>query len=123
MEFLKLFFENLGIKREHQTVFFRISWVVAVTGHMAWVCGFLAGFGLAAPFARASDVDKLLRASEVNARISMQNEIRLQVRVLCQSDDDDIRASAMRRIDELRDELWEISRIRVPDPQCLRGPA
>lgn len=88
-----------------------------------WVCGFLAAIGLASPFARASDVDKLLHAAEVNARISMQSEIRVQTRLFCQTSDEEVKASAMKRIDELREELWEISRIRLPDPQCLRGTA
>ena len=109
---------GMGLKVEHQRLLIRTLWVLAVTTNMLWVGGLLAFVGLTAPFAKASDVDKLLRAAEVNARISMQNEIRLQVRVYCSASDDDIRNSAMRRIDELRDELWEIAKVRVSDPQC-----
>lgn len=114
---------GLGLKREHQRLLVRTCWVLFVTGHVMWVCGFLAAIGLASPFARASDVDKLLHAAEVNARISMQSEIRVQTRLFCQTSDEEVKASAMKRIDELREELWEISRIRLPDPQCLRGTA
>jgi hypothetical protein len=121
MEFLHAIFENMGIKREHQRAVVRVLWVLAVTGHMLWVCGFLAALGLVAPFARAGDVDKLLRATEVNARLSMVNEIRVQTRAYCQTDDNELKGSARRRIDELREELWQVSQIRVADPQCLRG--
>lgn len=111
---------GMGLKREHQQILIRTLWVLFVTGHVLWVCGFLGSIGLAAPFARAGDVDKLLRATEVNARITMINEIRVQTRAYCQTTDLEIKASAMHRIDELRDDLWELSKIRIPDPQCTR---
>lgn len=112
---------GMGLRREHQRVLIRTGWVLIVSGHIAWACGWLASFGLAAPFARAADVDKLLRAAEVNARISMQQEIRVQVRAYCQTTDEEVRLLTLKRIDELRTELWEIAKIQTPAPQCLRG--
>lgn len=112
---------GMGLKVEHQRLLIRVGWVAFVSGHVLWVCGFLTTFGLASPFARAGDVEKLLRASEVTARLQMQNEIRLQVRNYCQSTDQDIKALALKRIDELRVELFEIAKIRVPEVSCTRG--
>lgn len=112
--------EGMGLKREHQRMLIRVGWVLIVSGHIAWVCGFLASIGLLAPFARAGDVEKLLRASEVNARISMQSELRVQIRAWCVATDDEIRALALRRIDELRSDLLEIANMRTPEPRCDR---
>lgn len=112
---------GLGLKREHQKILIRTGWVLFVTYHIARAAGWLAPLGLASMFASASDVDKLIRASEINARISMQNEIRVQTRNYCETDDVEIRASALKRIDQLREDMWEIAKVRVPEPQCMRG--
>jgi membrane protein YdbS with pleckstrin-like domain len=110
--------EGMGLSRAHQRVLWRVFWVLGVSGHILWVCGFLTAVGLSSPFARADDVDKLMRAAQVNARISMQQELRVQIRTYCATSDDDIKALAMRRIDELRNDLFEIAKIRTPEPQC-----
>lgn len=109
---------GLGLKRDHLRVIVRVGWVLFVSGHVAWVCGVLAGVGLASPFASAADVDKLLRAAQVNARISMQTELRVQVRAWCIAQDQEIKQLAWRRIDELRNDLLEIAKIQTSEPEC-----
>lgn len=110
--------QGLGLKREHQKILIRTGWVFFVTGHVLWVCGWLTAMGLASPFASAADVDKLLRAAQVNARISMQTELRVQIRAWCIAEDPEIRQLAWRRIDELRSDLLEIAKIQTPEPEC-----
>lgn len=110
--------EGLGLKREHQRVLIRTAWVLFVSGHVLWVCGWLAAMGLSSPFAQAADVDDLLRASRVNARITMQTELRVQIRAWCLAEDPEIRQLTWRRIDELRTDLLEIAKIQTPEPVC-----
>lgn len=110
--------KGLGLRREHQRLLIRTGWVLLVSAHVMWVCGRLAFLGLASPFAQAADVDKLLRAAEVNARISMQQELRVQTRAWCIAQDHEIKDIAWRRIDELRNDLFEIAKIQTPEPSC-----
>jgi hypothetical protein len=119
---------GLGLKREHQKAIIQTLWVLAVSGHIAWVCGLLVTFGMGSPFVRAEDLKKVTedlarvsRSIEKGNIVSMQQEVRTQTRIYCQNTDEEIRTYALKRIDELRNELWEISQIRVPETQCLRG--
>lgn len=114
--------EFLGIKREHQGKFFVAAWVLGMTGHAAWVCGFLAAFGLASPFARAEDVDKLKRAALITARIQLQGEIRAQTKAYCSISDAVTREYILRRIDSLRGELYELTQVNEPSPTCPPAP-
>lgn len=128
LEAAQVILENMGVGRAQQRLFFRAMWVLAVTGHMAWVCGFLAGVGLASPFVRAEDIAPLKqqvatleRAATASARINLQQEIRAQTNLYCSLPDGNTRDYVMRRIDELRAELYEIAGVRIPDPICTRG--
>ena len=112
--------KGMGLRREHQRLLIRVGWVLGVSFHIAWVCGLTAFMGLGTPFARASDVDKLMRAAEVNARISMQQELRVQVRLWCTTPDQEVRDIAYRRIDELRHDLREIAKTETPNPTCTK---
>lgn len=49
--------EGMGLNKERRAFLLRALWVIIVSGHIAWVCGFLAGVGLASPFVRAGDLD------------------------------------------------------------------
>ncbi len=110
--------KGIGFKRSAWPILIRVAWVAFVTGHVLWVCGFLTALGLASPFAKASDVEKLLRAQEISARISMQQELRVQIRAWCIAQDPEIRQVAWDRIDQLRSELLEIARLQTPEPSC-----
>ena len=129
LDVLHTVFENMGVKRETQRLFFRVLWVLAVSGHILWICGFLAGVGLASPFVRAADVEKieqkvtaLERASIVSARINLQQEIRAQTLAYCSLPEGLARDSVLRRIDALRDELFDITQQRGSDPVCTGRP-
>lgn len=110
--------KGMGLKVEHQRVLIRVGWVLIVTGHIAWVCGWLVSIGLAAPFARAGDVDELKKASLVTARIQLQVEIREQTKAYCTLPEGAPREYVLRRIDDLRAELYEIAKIRTQEPVC-----
>lgn len=49
----------LGLNREQGRLFLRVAWVLFVTFHIAWVCGWLTAFSLNAPFAAAQDFASL----------------------------------------------------------------
>ncbi len=112
---------GLGIKPWHWRILLRTGWVLFVTFNIARGAGWLAYLGFMSPFASADDVDKLLRAAQVTARINMQTELRVQIRAWCTTPDDEIRALAWNRIDEIRHDLREITKIDTPDPRCERG--
>jgi hypothetical protein len=114
---------GLGLKPGHWKVLVRTGWVLFVTFHIARAAGWLAAFGFMSPYANAADVEKLLRAAEVNARISMQTELRVQIRAWCSTNDGEIRALAWNRIDELRHDLREIAKLDTPEPTCAAPAA
>lgn len=109
---------GMGLKPPHIRFLTRVTWVVLVSGHIAWVCGYLITFGFAAPFARASDVEELKNAAKVSARINMQTEIRVQTRLWCTNTDPEIRASAYQNIQRLRIDLEKIADVKEPEPRC-----
>lgn len=47
---------SLGLSKEQQKLIVRSGWVLIVSIHIMWVCGWLAFAGFASPFARAEDV-------------------------------------------------------------------
>lgn len=110
--------KGVGFRHSAWPILIRVAWVLFVTYNLARALGWLAYLGFASPFAKASDVEKLLRAAEVNARISMQQEIRVQTRVWCSNADADVREFAYRRIEELRRDLHEIAKVPTPEPNC-----
>jgi hypothetical protein len=109
---------GLDLKPRDKRILIRTGWVLFVTLSQAYGFGLLTYVGFASPFAKASDVDKLLRAGEVSARISMQQELRVQTRVWCTNPDADVRMYAEKRIEELRRDLHEIAKLQTPEPRC-----
>lgn len=132
LEAIQVILENVGIKRDHQRLFLRALWVLGVSGHVAWICGFLTVAGLNSPFVRAEDIGKveqkvtaveqkvtaLERSSQVSARIQLQGEIRAQTKAYCGLRDPVEREYVLRRIDSLRAELFEIAKLSTPEPNC-----
>lgn len=116
-----------GFNKQQSGKFFRASVNLAVWFGMLKAYGWLASLGVAAPFASAADVDDLkraqavnARAAEVSARINMQTELRLQTKIWCSATDAEIKASALRKIDELRAEFLEITKTVTPEPTCAK---
>lgn len=59
-ERIDLLSEAFGLNQPQRRLILRVGWVVFVTGHIAWVCGFLAPLGIASPFANAKDVAQVV---------------------------------------------------------------
>ena len=109
---------GLGLKRAQVALLIRVGWVVLVSGHIAWVCGWLTFAGITTPFARASELDQLKRASNISARIALNDEIRIQVRILCTAEDQGDRTTAYRLILKLNQELEDVTGEKQPEPRC-----
>lgn len=117
-EKLDLLSEAFGLNKGHRQMLLRIGWVLVVSTHIAWACGWLVTFGLIG-FARAADVEQLQRTVEISARIQLAQEIRLQVRARCTLTDQQMRDSVQRAIDNLQNEYARITAgQRYPEPSC-----
>lgn len=51
--------DNLGLTKEQQRLIVRSGWVLFVSFHIAWVCGWLAVLGMGSPFALADEQKQL----------------------------------------------------------------
>ena len=58
VELLEFLIKNAGITRQQLQLLIRAAWVVFVSFHILWVCGWLSILGLATPFATAAEVEK-----------------------------------------------------------------
>lgn len=109
---------GMGLKPQQIKLLIRVGWVLGVSFHMAWVCGWLVAFGLASPFARAGDVEQLQKAARVSARLNLQTELRIQIRVWCTHGDDEVKRAAYGNIQRLRIDLEDIAGVKEPEPSC-----
>jgi hypothetical protein len=117
-EKLDLIAEGFGLTRDQRRLLIRIAWVLGVSGHIAWVCGFLSIIGLASPFARADRVEKLERSAQISARISLAQEYRVQVRAYCVVDER-YKEGVLIIIERIRSDYTEITNGQtLPEPRC-----
>lgn len=105
----------LGIPVKIQAVLIRAAWVVVVTGHIAWACGWLVFLGLPAPWARADALDALRHTQEVTAQITIANELRTMIRTRCKTTDPGTREGLDRYIESLQVEYQSLTRQRYPE--------
>lgn len=119
-EKLDLLSEGFGLKKEQRQLLLRVLWVIAVTTTLAYILGALTVFGIAAPYARAADVDQLKQTIEASARVTLGREIREQSRVRCSATDQAIIDSITRYIDSLQTDYERIAGQRYPEPECRR---
>jgi hypothetical protein len=114
--------EGFGLTPKQRQLIIRVLWVLAVSAHMAYVCGIFAFMGIGvAPFARSEDVEGMKRASVVNARIQIIQEMRVQKNAWCKIADDATRDSILRYLVRLQGELKEITgEIEPVQPDCSR---
>lgn len=111
--------EGFALTKEQRRLLIRVFWVLIVTANMLYVHGALVYLGITAPFARAGDVVQLQRASMVNARIQIIQEMRVQKNAWCKIEDDQTRDSIMRYLVRLQGELKEITNeIESIRPDC-----
>jgi len=105
------------LNRNQQALVLRILWVLVVTLHIAWACGWLSLLGLAG-FAKAEDLGRLQKTLDASARVTLSQEIRAQARLRCTATDQGIADSITRYIDSLQDEYERITGQRYPEPTC-----
>lgn len=121
---LDLASEGFALTKEQRRLLIRVFWVLLVTFNMLYVHGALIVIGLASPFASAADVADLKKASTVNARIQIIQEMRLQKTAYCRTTDDQTRDSIIRYLVRLQGELKDItSEIEPVQPNCDRPVA
>ena len=91
--------KGMRIDHEQEGFLIRVLWVLAVSGHIAWVCGFLGFIGLHSPFVAASDLTqfKSEQVSKLDSLISKQEASeRLLMRTLAQGKAREIRETLTR---------------------------
>lgn len=129
--------EGMGLNKERRAFLLRALWVIIVSGHIAWVCGFLGALGLATPFATAGDMETKYRevsakqdvAAAQTARIeellqkqlqrSKSTEIREVLLQICVATTSSEKARLLDKKEGLQTEYAEISKgVRYPEPPC-----
>lgn len=115
---LNLITEGFGIPRSVRGVLIRIAWVLFVTGHILWVCGWLAFIGVQSPFARADDFKTLQKNAALSATIAVQRELRDEYSARCSTVDPQLWDKLDRYIDVLQAEYIKLTGVYYPDPGC-----
>lgn len=108
---------GFNLTRSQQALVLRILWVLTVSIHIAWACGWLSAIGLIG-FARANEVSQIQQTVNASARVTLSQEIRMQARVRCAATDPAVRDSLTRYIDSLQVEYERVAGQRFPEPPC-----
>jgi hypothetical protein len=112
---------GFGLDRKQQALILRILWVLFVSIHIAWACGWLGTLGLVG-FAKASEVAQIQQTVNASARVTLSQEIRAQIRTRCSTTDQAITDSLTRYIDSLQSEYERIAGQRYPELPCKAPP-
>lgn len=107
--------EGFGLSPDQRRTIIRVLWVLFVTTHILWVCGFLALVGLPSPFAKASDVERIAQSADISARISLAQEIRAYAAARCRAEDPE---PYDRIIERLQIEYERLTGSRYSEPRC-----
>lgn len=99
----------MGLNRGQQQLIIRTLWVLFVTTHILWVCGWLAFLGLAGPFAKADEVSDLRRSIVVVEKLQITQEMRVQTIYWCKAKDEGEKVAFEEALDRLRDEYKRIT--------------
>lgn len=105
------------LTKRQQALILRVLWVLLVSAHIAWACGWLTLIGLAG-FAKAEEVSRLQQTVSASARVTLSQEIRSQARVRCAATDQAVKDSLTRYIDSLQSEYERVAGQRFPEPPC-----
>lgn len=73
-----------GLTAEQIKGVIKVGWRIAIVGHIAWVCGWLAFMGIPAPFARAEELVGLERKTDVLLRAAIDTSLRGLLEARCQ---------------------------------------
>lgn len=61
---MDLLTEGFKLNLNQRGLLIRVGWVMLMSIHVAWICGFLTAFGLAPPFAAAADLQPITKRVE-----------------------------------------------------------
>lgn len=105
-EALNILKRGMKIDHEQEGFLIRVFWVVAVTGHIMWVCGFLAAVGLNSPFVQAGELQqfKAEQSAKLDALIAKQDGAESLLK----------RTLAQGKAREIRDTLTRICEAKAP---------
>ena len=115
---------NLGLTREQQVLITRAAWVVFVTFHILWVCGWLGFLGLAPPFAAAAEYAKAAEIKEIAQQLKLDRLERLEHEILtvktsyCKADNQEAKRQYAQRVQELIDRYYAIEHNNPRVPNC-----
>jgi hypothetical protein len=112
---------GFALDRKQQALLLRVLWVLVVSLHIAWACGWLTAVGLVG-FARANEVSQIQQTVNASARVTLSQEIRAQIRARCSTTDQNISDSLTRYIDSLQFEYERIAGQRYPELPCPKVP-
>lgn len=128
--------KGLSLNTEQEGIIIRAGWVIVVTGHIAWVCGFLTFIGLSSPFVAAGEIEqfKVVQTAKLDSLIAKQEASeRLLTRTLAQGKAREIRETLTRicvaktsaekaRLNEdkdrLQDEYMALTGAHFIEPPC-----
>jgi len=119
---VQLLSDGFMLSPKQRSVMLRVAWVAFVTFHILWVCGWLGFAGLSTPFARAADFDELKKSSNIAASLSLAQEIRAQVQILCDTTNQSSRNTIINTIDKLQVDYIRYSPTHqsYPLPACQK---
>lgn len=118
--------KGMQIDHKQEGFLIRVLWVIAVSGHIAWVCGFLAGIGLQSPFVHAGDmrkveekVDRSIELQIKQLKQSKATEIRVVLVKLCGPMTREERDQQLSEKDRLQTEYKELNGdFEYKEPPC-----
>ena len=117
-------FKNLGLNPQQQQLIVRAAWVVFVTFHILWVCGWLGIFGLAPPFAVAAEYAKKADFQTIVEQIKQDRLERLEHDILtvktsyCKAQNEESKRQYAQRVQELIDRYYAIEHNNPRVPNC-----
>lgn len=117
-EGLDLLERGLGLKPGQSRLVIRIGWVAFVTAHILWVCGFLAGLGIASPFAKAEE-SKAVNDMVLDLRVQILETSLLDARLRqCKADTPETKQYYYERLQEKMNQYFNITGRNYKPPQC-----
>jgi hypothetical protein len=100
-------------------VLMAVGWRAVVSFHMLYACGYLATVGLPLTgFAQQRDLDEIKNITNLQLRLGLTREIRLQTNILCTSADAVAREGAQNMVDKLREDYRLLTGQNYPEQRC-----
>jgi hypothetical protein len=117
-ELIEFLISSVGLTKQQMTFLTRTFWVVFVSFHILWVCGWLTVFGLAPPFASAVESSQIIQDIK-DERIERLDRDILTIRTSqCQATDPKAKAQYTERLQELINKYWQVAQRAPRVPGC-----